>query len=59
MKDTVLGIQFDVNDLDAKYEVVGTSDNYSFQYNLGLGSDLVTEVGNIPKAWEDSAEFPE
>ena len=46
MKDTVLGIQFDVNDLDAKYEVVGTSDNYSFQYNLGLGSDLVTEVGD-------------
>ena len=46
MKDTVLGLQFDVNDLDAKYEVVGTSDNYSFQYNLGKGSDLVTEVGD-------------
>ena len=25
----------------------------------GGSDDLVTEVGNIPKAWEDSAEFPE
>lgn len=41
MKSTAIGIQFDVNDLDANYEVLGTSDNYSFQYKLGKGSDLV------------------
>lgn len=46
MKDTVLGIQFNVNDLSSTYEVAGTSDNYSFQYNLGGGSDLVNEVGD-------------
>ena len=46
MKDTVLGIQFNVNDLSSTYEVAGTSDNYSFQYNLGGGSDLVIEVGD-------------
>ena len=46
MKDTVLGIQFDVNDLASSYEVAGTSDNYSFQYDLGKGSDLVNEVGD-------------
>jgi hypothetical protein len=41
MKSTAIGIQFDVNDLDANYEVLGSSDNYSFQYKLGKGSDLV------------------
>jgi hypothetical protein len=38
---TLLAVKFDVNDLDASYEIIGTSDNYSFQYQLGLGSDLL------------------
>jgi hypothetical protein len=41
MATTTLGIKFDIEDLDAAYEVVGTSDNYSFQYNLGVGSSLI------------------
>ena len=45
MLGTSIGIQFNVNDLDANYEVVGTSDNYSFQYNLGRGSELVDFEG--------------
>lgn len=45
MLSTAIGVQFNVNDLDANYEVVGTSDNYSFQYNLGRGSDLVDFEG--------------
>ena len=45
MLSTSIGVQFNVNDLDASYEVVGTSDNYSFQYNLGRGSDLVDFEG--------------
>ena len=47
MKTTAIGIQFNVNDLDASYEVLGTSDNYSFQYELGKGSDLVDFEGEV------------
>ena len=46
MSRTALGIEFKINDLDADYEVVGTSDNYSFQYELGRGSELVDEEGD-------------
>ena len=45
MLSTAIGIQFDVNDLNANYEVVGSSNNYSFQYNLGKGSKLVDFEG--------------
>lgn len=45
MLSTAIGVQFNVNDLDANYEVVGTSDNYSFQYNLGKGSDIADFEG--------------
>jgi len=45
MQSTSMGVQFEVNDLDASYELVGTSDNYSFQYKLGKGSDLVNDIG--------------
>ena len=46
ISSTTLGISFDVMDLDASYEVVGTSDNYSFQHKLGLGKNLVDSVGD-------------
>lgn len=46
MSRTALGVEFKINDLDAEYEVVGTSDNYSFQYELGRGSELVDEEGD-------------
>ena len=45
MLSTAIGVQFNVNDLDANYEVVGTSDNYSFQYDLGKGSDIASFEG--------------
>ena len=45
MKSTSLSVQFTVNDLSASYEVLGSSDNYSFQYKLGQGNDLVDVVG--------------
>lgn len=41
-----MSVEFVVNDLDAYYEVIGTSDNYSFQYKIGLGSDLVDSAGD-------------
>lgn len=47
MKSTSLSIQFIVNDLSANYEVIGTSDNYSFQYKLGRGNDLVDVLGDV------------
>jgi hypothetical protein len=47
MKSSSISIQFVVNDLNANYEVIGTSDNYSFQYKLGKGSDLVDGLGGI------------
>ena len=46
MLSTSIGVQFEVNDLDASYEVLGTSDNYSFQYKLGKGSNLVEDLTN-------------
>ena len=45
MLSTSLGIQFNVNDLESSYEVVGSSDNYSFQYELGRGYNLVDFEG--------------
>jgi hypothetical protein len=42
---TSITVEFQVNDLDANYEVLGTSDNYSFQEKLGLGSNLVSSKG--------------
>lgn len=50
---TSITIEFKVNDLTASYEILGSSKNYSFQENLGRGSDLVDDVGdtfitNIP-----------
>jgi len=44
MKSTALGVKFLVTDLSVNYQLVGTSDNYSFQYDLGKGSSLVEEV---------------
>lgn len=44
MLSTSIGVQFEVNDLNASYELLGTSDNYSFQYKLGKGSDLVDSL---------------
>jgi len=44
---TSIGIQFNVNDLNAHYEVIGTSDNYSFQHNIGIGSSLVDQEGDV------------
>ena len=41
MKTTILGVEFTITDLDANYEVVGTSDNYSFTHKLGKGRELV------------------
>ena len=46
MKSSSLSVEFSVNDLSSNYEIIGTSDNYSFQYNLGKGSDLVDIVGD-------------
>jgi hypothetical protein len=43
MKKTIIGIKFTVVDLSSNYEIVGTSDNYSFQYSLGKGANLVDE----------------
>ncbi len=47
MLNTAIGVQFRVNDLSSKYEVVGSSDNYSFTYDLGRGSDLVDFEGDV------------
>lgn len=47
MLSTAIGIEFNVNDLDANYEIIGTSDNYSFQYKLGRGSSLVDDEGDL------------
>ena len=46
MSRTAIGVEFTVNDLNASYEVVGTSDNYSFRYELGRGSSLVESEGD-------------
>lgn len=42
---TSIGIGFDVNDVKSSYEVIGTSDNYSFQEKLGRGGSLVLSEG--------------
>ena len=55
MPSTAIGIQFDLYDLDATYEVVGTSDNYSFQYKIGIGRDLVENPNDT--AWNDENHF--
>ena len=41
MKTTILGVEFTITDLDANYEVVGTSDNYSFTHKLGKGREML------------------
>ena len=46
MLSTSIGVQFEVNDLNASYEILGTSDNYSFQHKLGKGRDLVEDLTN-------------
>ena len=46
MATTILGLKFTINDLSARYEVVGKSDNYSFSYDLGKGEDLVEDSNN-------------
>ena len=43
MSSTAIGLSFEVHDLSANYEVIGNSDNYSFQYKIGRGIDLITE----------------
>lgn len=43
MSSTAIGLSFEVHDLSANYEVIGNSDNYSFQYKIGRGRDLITE----------------
>lgn len=45
MKSTSISIEFIVNDLSANYEIIGTSDNYSFQHKIGKGSSLVDSIG--------------
>ena len=45
MKSTSIGYRFIINDLSAEYELVGSSDNYSFRHKLGRGSDLVDFQG--------------
>lgn len=45
MKSTSLSLQFTVNDLNANYEVIGSSDNYSFQFKLGKGYELTDYLG--------------
>ena len=45
MNSSSISVEFTVNDLSANYEVIGTSDNYSFQYKIGKGSDLVDSSG--------------
>ena len=47
MLSTAIGVQFKVNDISAKYELIGSSDNYSFKYDLGRGSDLVDYEGDF------------
>lgn len=47
MLSTAISVQFIVNDLDAAYEIIGTSDNYSFSHNFGRGDTLVDFKGAI------------
>ena len=41
-----ISVEFQVNDLTASYELHATSDNHSFQKDLGIGSDLVDFEGD-------------
>jgi hypothetical protein len=45
MKESSLLVEFDVIDLNASYEIYGTSSNYSFKEDIGKGSDLVFNSG--------------
>ena len=56
MKTTILGISFEIVDYDANYEVVGTSDNYSFTNNLGRGRDLLG-IGQLDSENSNPAEY--
>jgi len=50
---TAIGVQFTVNDLNSEYEVLGTSDNYSFQQKVGRGSELVQAIGETAQVSVD------
>lgn len=47
MLSTAISIEFEVHDLDSFYKIVGSSQNYSFEENLGLGSNLVDYEGSV------------
>lgn len=47
MLSTAISVQFIVNDLNATYEIIGTSDNYSFSHNFGRGDTLVDFKGAV------------
>ena len=47
MLSTAISIEFIINDLDATYQIIGTSKNYSFDHNLGRGDTLVDFVGGV------------
>lgn len=47
MLSTAVSIEFEVYDLSASYKVVGSSLNYSFEEELGLGSNLVEIEGAV------------
>jgi hypothetical protein len=46
MKRTSILVSFNINDLQASYEAVVSSKDYSFTKNFGKGSDLVSLVGH-------------
>lgn len=46
MKRTSILVSFNINDLQASYEAVVSSKDYSFTKNFGKGSDLVNSVGS-------------
>ena len=46
MKRTSILISFNVNDLQASYEAVVSSKDYSFTRNFGKGTDLVDSIGD-------------
>lgn len=45
MKRTSILVSFDVNDLNASYEAVISSKDFSFTRDFGKGSDLVSSIG--------------
>lgn len=51
MSSTSILVSFDVNDLDAQYKIIGSSPNYSFEHNLGIGEDLVDSLSDEDKTF--------